>query len=444
MGLFPHYEADPGAVRGTATDVLDGSTKVSDLRVDVDSRHDVAVSVTGGILTGPLVSSTRPFDTSADTTAQCATIAGGALNLFAKDIDTFNAGIDKLNARYDVAAASHFNVDAEQFYNHGTMTQQQRDQAYHHAVSSAQSALTSSLTAEEHQLREELDSGADVVVAILDKGPSKDAAVVLALNGELPQEASVTFPEVIDDFKLAFDPGAAVYALQDFARYTAGTIEADRALQQASLALLQGKNLADAETLAVLKVVGGDATDMRVLNQYFRGEETVSALRAGLQEAQATRAGFNLLDAAAATSKFAKGIAGLTVLSGIYDLGWNPNGDTGIRRDVDYVGDAAGIIGGGGTLLIAAGILTAPISGPIVLGATAIAAGIALGTLIYDHWDDIKAGVSTAYHWTSDRLGDAADALGDAADTVGDGLEDAGDWVADKAKDIPVIGGLFG
>ena len=36
----------------------------------------------------------RPFDGYADQTAQCATIAGGALNLFAKDIDTYNAGID--------------------------------------------------------------------------------------------------------------------------------------------------------------------------------------------------------------------------------------------------------------------------------------------------------------------------------------------------------------
>jgi hypothetical protein len=139
------------------------------------------------------------------------------------------------------------------------------------------------------------------------------------------------------------------------------------------------------------------------------------------------------MDAAAATSKFSKGIAGLSVLSGIYDLAANPNDDTGIRRDVDYLGDAAGIVGGGGTLLIAAGIITAPIAGPIVLGATVIAAGVALGTLVYDHWDDIKDGVSTAYDWTKDRFGDAADAVDDAAG-----------WVDDQAKKIPVVGGLFG
>jgi hypothetical protein len=433
MALFAHYEADPDAIRSTAAEVLTGSTRVSDLRVSVDQRHDVAVSATGGILTGPLVSSVKPFDGYADQTAQCATIAGGALNLFAKDIDTYNRGIDELNARYETAAAHGFNVDVDQFYNHGTMTPQQRDAAYHHAVSTAQSSLKSSLAAEEATLREALDSDADVVVAILDKGPSNDAAVVLAMNGALPQQADVTFPGVIDGFKMAFDPTAGAYSLATLAKYPVDAAKSELALYRASLALLQGQNLADADTRAVLRLVGGDATDMRVLTKYFEGEQSLNELRTGLTAAQEARAGFNLMDAASATSRFSKSIAVLGVASGIYDLAANPNGDTGLRRDVDYLGDAAGIVGGGGTLLIAAGIITAPIAGPIVLGATVIAAGVAVGTLIYDHWDDITDGVSTAYDWTQDRLGDAADAVDDAAD-----------WVDDQAKKIPVIGGLFG
>lgn len=443
MGLFAHYEADPDTVRATAKSVLSGSTKVTDLKVTVDQRHDVAVSATDGDLSGPLVSSVMPFKNYADQTAQCATIAGGALNLFAKDIDTFNTGIDDLNARYATAAANGFYVDQDQFYDHGTMTPQQRDTAYHNAVSSAQSSLKSSLAAEELKLRETLDREADVVVAILDKGPSKDAAVVLALNGMLPLEANVSFPGVIDGFKMAFDPTAGAYSLATLAKYPVDLAKSQLALQRASLALLQGQNLADAETNAVLRLVGGDATDMAVLRQYFTGEQSLNAVRDGFTAAQATRSGMGLLDAAAAGSKLAKGVAGLSVLSGLYDIGVNPNDDTGIRRGVQVTGDAAGIVGGAGTLLIAAGIITAPIAAPIVIGATIIAGGIALGTLIYDHWDDIKSGVSTAYNWTKDRIGDAVDGVGTAVKAAGEGLEKAGDWVDDQAKKIPVIGGLF-
>lgn len=432
MGLFAHYEADPGTVRTTATDVLSGSTKVTDLKVSVDSRHEVAVSATGGVLSGPLISSVRPFDGYADQTAQCATVAGGALNLFAKDIDTFNSGIDDLNARYETAAASGFNVDVDQYYNHGTMTPQQRDAAYHHAVSAAQSSLKTSLAAEEAKLRETLDAEADVVVAILDKGPTSDAALVLAMNGELPAEAKVTFPDVVDGFKMAFDPTAGAYSLVTLSKYPVDLAKSQLALERASLALLQGQNLADADTNAVLRLVGGDATDMAVLNKYFAGEESLNSLRDGYGAAQAARSSMGLLDAAAATSKFSKGVAGLTLLSGIYDIAANPSDHSGVRRGIDITGDAAGIVGGGGTLLLAAGVLTAPIAAPIVLGATVICAGIALGSLIYDHWDDIKSGVSTAYNWTKDRLGD-----------VGDAVDDAANWVDDQAKKIPVIGGLF-
>ncbi len=443
MGLFTHYEANPDVVRATATDVLSGATRVSELRVSVDQRHDVAVSATSGVLTAPLVSSVRPFDGYADQTAQCATIAGGALNLFAKAIDTYNAGIDDLNARYAAAAANGFNVDQDQFYNHGTLTQQQRETAYHHAVSAAQSSLKSSLAAEEAKLRETLDGEADVVVGVLDKGPSKEAALVLAMNAELPGQARVTFPDVVDGFKMAFDPTAGAYSLVTLSKYPVDLAKTQLALERASLALLQGKNLADAQTNAVLRLVGADATDIRVLNQYFAGEESLNTLRDGYNTARAARSSMGLLDAAAAGSKLAKGVAGLAVLSGFYDIGWNPNGDTGVRRDIQLTGDAAGIIGGGGALLMAAGLITAPIAAPIVIGATIIAGGIALGTLIYDHWDDIKAGVSTAYNWTKDRVSAAVDGLGDAVDATGDALKTAGDWVDEQAKKIPVIGGLF-
>lgn len=154
MALFPHYEANPATVRGIATTVLSGSTRVSDLKVSVDGQHNLSVAATGGLLTAPLQSAVLPLNSHADDTAQCATIAGGALNLFAKDIDTYNRGVDELNARYATAAANGFYVNADNYYNHGaTLTVQQRDQQYHTAVANAASSLKSSLVAEEAKLR---------------------------------------------------------------------------------------------------------------------------------------------------------------------------------------------------------------------------------------------------------------------------------------------------
>lgn len=275
-----------------------------------------------------------------------------------------------------------------------------------------------------------------MVAAILKKGPSNSAALVLAMNGELPAQASITFPDVLKDFKTVFDPTAGAYSLVDMGRSGVNTFKSQLGLERASLALLQGKNLADAQTQAVLRVVGGDVTDARVLNQFFRGEESLNPLKAALGTAETTRSGLGLVDAAAATSKFAKGVSVLAVAGGIYDIGWNPNGDTGGRRALGVTADVTGIVGGGGSLLIAAGVITAPIAAPIVLGATAIAGTIALGMLIHDHWGDITKGASTAYNWTADKVGDAVDAAGDTVDK-------AAGWVDDQAKKLPIIGGLF-
>lgn len=440
MGLFAHYEADPGSVRAIASHLLDGSTKVSNLRVSVDNRHDLSVAATGGILTAPLAGAVIPFDTHAGTTAQCATIAGGALNLFAKDIDTFNAGIDDLNARWATALATGFSVDADGFYERGgPLTLQQRDARYHAALASAQSALRASLTHEEQILRSTLDTGADLVVAILDKGPSNEAALALAMNGELPAQASVTFPGVLADFKTIFDPAAGAYTLADLAHAGVETFKSQYALEAATLALVQGRNLADADTRAVLRLVGGDATDMRVLTKYYSGEQSLNPLKVALTAAETARDDTGLVQAASATSRLAKGVAVLGIGSGIYDIGWNPSGATGVERGIEVFGDGASITAGTGTLLLAAGVLTgaaATVLAPIVIGAAAVAGAIALGTLVYDHWDDITDAASTAYDWTKDKVGDAVDAIGDTVDN-------AAGWLDDEAKKIPLIGGLF-
>lgn len=74
---------------------------------------------------------------------------------------------------------------------------------------------------------------------------------------------------------------------------------------------------------------------------------------------------------------------------------------------------------------------------------TAVIAGVAgviwLGTEIWDHWDDITAGIENGVEWVGDRFTDVTNWAGGVADDVGDFAS----GVRDAAREIPVIGGLF-
>ncbi|GAB3534376.1 hypothetical protein GCM10027403_10100 [Arthrobacter tecti] len=61
----------------------------------------------------------------------------------------------------------------------------------------------------------------------------------------------------------------------------------------------------------------------------------------------------------------------------------------------------------------------------LVLGVAA--GGMALGQLVYDNWDSIESGISTAWEWTGDRVEDVGEAVSDGVEAIGDGLEAAGE-----------------
>lgn len=64
-------------------------------------QQQTSASAVSGMLLGPLTSSVQPVVSTAASTAQAATIASGALDLFAKAVDEYNDGIDRLNERYE-------------------------------------------------------------------------------------------------------------------------------------------------------------------------------------------------------------------------------------------------------------------------------------------------------------------------------------------------------
>ncbi|QJW35141.1 hypothetical protein [Cellulosimicrobium protaetiae] len=137
---------------------------------------------------------------------------------------------------------------------------------------------------------------------------------------------------------------------------------------------------------------------------------------------------------------FAGGAAG--VVGGINQI-VNTQYD-GVRGGVDRGMGVLSVIGGAGTMAIAAGLLTNPVGIAVVAGAAAVAGVWALGNLVYDNWDSISGFFSDPGPYLADGWNDVKDFAGNAADTIEDVASDVGDAIGDglsAAGDF--VGGLF-
>ncbi|MDQ1289220.1 MAG: hypothetical protein QG622_2786 [Actinomycetota bacterium] len=139
--------------------------------------------------------------------------------------------------------------------------------------------------------------------------------------------------------------------------------------------------------------VGVLARDIRDAKQVADGARTVAESRY-----------LNFYKAAVPVSRFSKGLAIAGIAGGAYDLIANPLDETGARRGVSVTMDVVGIGASGVGLAAAAGLVTlGPVGVGIVAGALVVTAAWGVGTYVYDHWDDIEKGVSTATKWVGDQ-----------------------------------------
>jgi hypothetical protein len=124
-------------------------------------------------------------------------------------------------------------------------------------------------------------------------------------------------------------------------------------------------------------------------------------------------------------TRLSKGLAIAGIAGGAYDLFANPLNETGVRRGVSVTMDVVGIGASGAALAASAGLLTlGPVGVGIIAGALVATAAWGAGTYIYDHWDGITKGVSTAGKWIGDKATDAAGAVADTAVKVGKKVKD--------------------
>lgn len=134
-------------------------------------------------------------------------------------------------------------------------------------------------------------------------------------------------------------------------------------------------------------------------------------------------------------------LAPFGIVGGIHDM-FSPDHD-GWRGVGDRIAGGLGVVGGAGTLLMAAGLLTNPVGIGIVVGAGVVAGAWALGNMIADsEWG------KAAGKWIGDTASKAWNGASKAVGNVINGAAKAVDNVVDGAKNFfsnPVksLGGLF-
>jgi len=157
--LFPHYPSPPEELVGIAAQLIstagDTEATVSDVRGGVGR----AVDAVDGDLTFPMSSAPEPVIRNSANVARTARFASGAVMFFAQAVQTYNRGIDRLNAQVH---EGEFDV-----------------------MSTGRAAKLQRLTAEKAQLEADLDAAASRVAAMLERGPNADDLRFLRDHGFL-------------------------------------------------------------------------------------------------------------------------------------------------------------------------------------------------------------------------------------------------------------------
>jgi pimeloyl-ACP methyl ester carboxylesterase len=157
--VFPHYPSPPEELVGIAAQLIstagDTYATVSDVREGVDR----AVDAVDGDLAFPMSAAPEPVVRRGADVASAARFASGAVLLFAQAVQTYNRGIDRINAQVR---------DGElDLLSTGRAEQRQR------------------LSAEQARLEAELDTAASRVAAMLERGPNAEDMGFLRRHGFL-------------------------------------------------------------------------------------------------------------------------------------------------------------------------------------------------------------------------------------------------------------------
>lgn len=200
MGLFAHYPATPSSVYAAADATEAKARPVATTRGAVLSRHAHAVAVTSGTLKPPLSAADSRVVQTTEAVLQDAAFAAGCTRLWGDAIAAYDSGVDKLNARYEAAAASNFGQTGPSIGDYLALDKVDdyvRDVVdYHARVSAARAALIAELKREEQALHGRLDDEATKVAGLLKKGKTDAAVLSLVRAGAMPLGVVDIFPGI--------------------------------------------------------------------------------------------------------------------------------------------------------------------------------------------------------------------------------------------------------
>lgn len=255
MSLFEHYKSTPESIQTQHDAAVTQARDLVRVRDQVVTDHVKAASGLGGIFTAVIDAKKDPAYLNADRAAKLKLIASASLLRWVTSVNSYDTGVEGLNKRYDEAKSTSFGVDADDYYDHGTQSPEQRDAAYQHALTTAQSALVAQLTIEKNKLDATLDDGATSAKTTLNTDPSDANLTMLFQAGLFPVEATLEF-SAIDTSKI--DIAKLVANLKALGLLPANVDPADLQKMESLLAGLGNGTFNDAAALGgILKLMQG-------------------------------------------------------------------------------------------------------------------------------------------------------------------------------------------
>ncbi|UPK74290.1 M91 family zinc metallopeptidase [Nocardioidaceae bacterium SCSIO 66511] len=167
---FPHYPTTPDSVVESAAGVLLSAGQVDNTRTTAVREAREAQANVGGDLEIPMAEIPPPIDAGADGLKQSAKFTAGALSKFSLAIGDYDTGIDGLNLKW---AALPKNAPKDE-----------------------REELRKRLINQEADLSAELDSEANVVAGMLERGPNDKDIKTLQSQGVMPTDDLQLGPQV--------------------------------------------------------------------------------------------------------------------------------------------------------------------------------------------------------------------------------------------------------
>ncbi|MGH3322547.1 MAG: hypothetical protein ACRDN9_20695, partial [Streptosporangiaceae bacterium] len=144
-----------------------------------------------------LLSVSRPVQSQGTELARAALLACGVLTLWSRAVDEYDAGVKRLNRRWEQTSATGFGVPAADYSEAKTPEARESVTEAHAAyVATARAALLHELRIRRARLERQLDDVAEDAAGRLERRPSASNIEALLVAGALPAGAFELFPGI--------------------------------------------------------------------------------------------------------------------------------------------------------------------------------------------------------------------------------------------------------